>query len=275
MPYRRAYIWLLALFPAVALAFWPGYFARLTSVSWVLHAHGVTASLWIALLVVQSWSIHREARPLHRLSGRTSLALFPIFWTSGLLIVQFMAAGAVAKDGPFHNLFGARLTPVDIVASAATLYLYYLAVSRRRAVLVHASAMLAIPLFLTTPILVRLLQIGGPFAIRGPEDFYKFGLGFHFSNALAILLAVWLYSRRPRTAWPFLFAAGGLALQSLAFETLGRSAAWEALLPSIAGVPTPLLAAGGLIVSMAVVAAAWFGTRRDRAAPPRAAEAIA
>jgi hypothetical protein len=269
MPYRHAYLWVLALFPAVALAFWPSYFGRLGSVSWILHAHGITSALWVALLAVQSWSIHRGARPIHKLSGRASLALFPVFWVSGLLIVQMMAAGFAAKDGPFHILFGARLTPVDLIGSLIILYLYWLAVSRRRAVLVHAAAMLAIPFFLVTPILVRLLQIGGPFAIRGPGEFYKFGIGFHLSNALALAVAVAIYARRPKTAWPFLVAAGGLALQSLAFQTLGGAAGWEALMPAVAAVPTPVLAAAGLAVSMAVVAWAWFGAKQGRAAPPR------
>ncbi|HEY0312029.1 MAG TPA: hypothetical protein VGC56_05985 [Allosphingosinicella sp.] len=270
MPYRHAWLWVLGLFPAVALAFWPSYFGRLGSVSWILHAHGITSALWVALLAVQSWSIHRDARPLHKLSGRTSLALFPLFWVSGLLIVQMMAGGFAAKDGPFHILFGARLTPVDLIGSLIVLYLYWLAVSRRRAVLVHAAAMLAIPFFLVTPIIVRLLQIGGPFAIRGPGEFYKFALGFHLSNALALVVAVAIYTRRPKTAWPFLVAAGGLALQSLAFQTLGRAAGWEALMPAVAAVPTPVLAATGLAVSMAVVAWAWFGAKQGRAAPPRA-----
>jgi hypothetical protein len=104
---------------------------------------------------------------------------------------------------------------------------------------------------------------------RASGDFDKFGLGFHLSNALAIMAASWLYSRRPRTAWPFLAAAGGLALQSLAFETLGRSPAWESLMPAIGGLPTPLLAAGGLALSIAVVAWGWFGGKRGRSTPAR------
>ena len=188
---------------------------------------------------------------------------------SGLLIVQMMAAGFAAKDGPFHALFGARLTPVDLIGSVVILYLYWLAVSQRRAVLVHAAAMLAIPFFLVTPIVSRLLQIGGPLAIRGPADIYKFGIGFHLANALALMVAVGIYARRPKTAWPFLLAAGGLALQSLAFETLGRAKGWEALMPAVAAVPTPLLAAVGFAISMAVVAWAWFGVKQGRSAPPR------
>ena len=227
MPYRHAYLWTALLFPAVALAFWPSYFARLPEVSWILHAHGVTASLWIALTAVQAWSISRDRRPVHRFSGRTSLALFPIFWTSGLLIIQVMAAGFLAKDNPFHSAYGARLTPVDILTSIAIIYLYYVALSQRKSVLTHAAAMLAIPFFLLPPIFVRILQVGGPFAIRGPDEFYKFAYGFELCNALSIAATLWLWSRRPKTAWPFLVAAAAIALQSFAFETIGRSPRWE------------------------------------------------
>jgi hypothetical protein len=269
MPYRTAYIWVALLLPASALAFWPSYLARLGEVSWILHAHGVTATLWIMLVVAQSWSIHRSRRGLHRFAGRASLALFPLFWTSGLLIVQVMAAGFVAGGSPFQSLFGARLTPVDLLTSAAILYLFHVAVSRRRSVLVHASAMLAIPFFLVPPIAVRLLQIGGPLAIAGPDQFYKFGYGLELANLLCIAFALWLYARRPGTAWPFLVAAAAIAAQGLAFETLGRSPAWEAAMPWIASTPTAAIAAIGLLVSAMVVWSAWSQPEGARPQGPR------
>ena len=276
MPYRHAWIWVALLLPAVAVAFWPAYLMRLGEVSWILHAHGITATLWIMLLVAQSWSIGRGARSLHRFAGRASLALFPLFWVAGLLIVHLMAAGFVARDNPFQSLFGARLTPVDLLTSGAILFLYYVAVSRRRSVLVHASAMLAIPLFLVPPIFVRLFQIGGPLAITGPNDFFKFGYGLELANLLCIALALWLYARRPKTAWPFLVAAAAIAAQGLAFETLGRSRAWEAAMPWLASIPTAAIAAIGLLLSGAVVWAAWSAPARSRpSGPRRSAPAVA
>jgi hypothetical protein len=269
MPYRYAWIWVALLLPAVALAFWPAYLSRLGEASWILHAHGLTATLWIVLLVVQSRSIDRNARRLHKISGRASLALFPLFWASGLLIVHLMAAGFVARANPFQTLFGARLTPVDLLTSGAILYLYYVAVSRRRSVLVHASAMLAIPLFLVPPIFVRLFQIGGPLAITGPHDFHKFGYGLELANFLCIALALWLYARRPKTAWPFLVAAAAIAAQGLAFETLGRSRAWEAAMPSLAAIPTAAIAALGLVLSAATVWAAWSAPAGARPRGPQ------
>jgi hypothetical protein len=149
-------------------------------------------------------------------------------------------------------------------------------VSRRRSVLVHASAMLAIPLFLVPPIFVRLFQIGGPLAIAGPDEFHKFGYGLELANLLCIALALWLYSRRPRTAWPFLVAAATIAAQGLVFETLGRSRAWEAAMPWIASIPTIAIAGIALLLSAAVVRAAWLAPSSSRPhGPRRPAEAVA
>ena len=256
MPYRQAHWWILLLFPAVGLAFWPGYFSRLGGVSWILHAHGITASLWTALVALQSWSIHNKSLPLHRLTGRASLVLFPAFWTSGLLIVQLMAAGFVVKDNPFHAMYGARLVPVDTLTSIAVLYLYYVAVSRRRSVFTHSAAMLAIPLFLLPPIFGRLLLAAGPLAIHGPDEFYKFGYALDICIALSAVISIWLWSLRRRTAWPFLFAAFIMLAQVLAFETFGKSAIWERAMVPLSSVPTGLIALVSLAISIAVV---WLG----------------
>lgn len=265
MPYKNAYIWILLLFPAVGLAFWPGYFSRLNDAPWIAHAHGITASLWLALTALQAWSISRERGAIHRMSGRASLVLFPLYWTSGLLIVQAMAAGFITGDNLFHSTFGARLVPVDALASGAILYLYFVALSERRSVLTHAAAMLAIPLFLLPPIFVRILPIAGPFSIRSAAEVYKFGYALDACNLACILVAVWLWSRRPRTAWPFLVAAGVVALQTLAFETFGRSAAWGHAIAPLATMPTALVTLGSLVLSAFVVWLGWTSIGRKGA----------
>ena len=96
MPYRHAHFYLLLLFPLAALAFWPNYFSIVRSAPFALHAHGVTAASWIALLAFQSWSIHRRRNALHRATGLAGLALFPFFVAGGLLVIQTMAAKVAA-----------------------------------------------------------------------------------------------------------------------------------------------------------------------------------
>ncbi|HYE28108.1 MAG TPA: hypothetical protein VEA61_07725 [Allosphingosinicella sp.] len=266
MPYRHAHWYLLLLFPLTGLAFWPNYFSKLSDSPYAFHVHGVTASLWIMLLAFQSWSIHRRRNSQHRSAGLASLALFPLFITGGLLVIQTMAVKFAAASYPFYAVFGARLGAVDAVSSATMPCLFYMALKWRRKVHLHARYMLAPVLFLLGPILSRLMPVLPPLAITGPADFYRFGYGVHIANAMAVGAAAVLYLRAPKWGRPFLAVGALVAVQSLIFETLGRTAAWEGLFAAIGTVPTALVASLGL---GAGAAAAWSGWAAGRI-PPRA-----
>lgn len=261
MPYRHAHWYLLLLFPLTGLAFWPAYFSKLGASPYAFHVHGATASLWIALLAFQSWSIHRRRNRLHRSIGLASFALFPLFIAGGLLVIQTMAVKFSAGADPFYIVFGARLGIVDAVSSATIPCLFYLALKWRRKVHLHARYMLAPALFLIGPIVSRLMPALPPLAIAGPQDFHNFAYGLHIANALAVAVAAILYLGAPKSGRPFLVAGGLVAMQSLLFETLGRTAAWERLFVAIGSVPAAAVATIGLAAGAAAVWAGWTAGR--------------
>lgn len=263
MPYRHAHWYLLLLFPLTGLAFWPNYFGKLGASPYAFHVHGVTASLWIALLAFQNWSIHRRRNGLHRSAGLASLALFPLFIAGGVLVIQTMAVKFAAGADPFYDIFGARLGAVDAISSAAIPCLFYMALKWRRKVHLHARYMLAPVLFLLGPILSRLMPALPPLAITGPADFHRFAYGLHLANALAVGVAAILYLRAPKWGRPFLIVGALIGVQSLVFETLGRTAAWERLFGAIGTLPTVLVATLGLGLG---AAAAWSGWATGRTA---------
>ena len=270
MPYRHAHWYLLLLFPLTGLAFWPAYFSKFAASPYAFHVHGITASLWIALLAAQSWTIHHRRNALHRGAGMASLALFPFFLVGGLLVLQTMAARFAAQDGPFYSQFGARLGAIDTLSSVALPVLFYQAMRWRRKVHRHARYMLAPILFLLPPILSRLMPALPPFAISGPETFYRFGYGVHAADAIAMAIAAFLYLRAPRDGRPFLVVGALILVQSLLFETLGRTPGWEALYASLAQVPTALVVSLGLAAGVLAGAAGWISGQ-----PPARREATA
>src|SRR5687768_17212603 len=113
MPYRHAWLILVALMGMTTYAFWPSYLADLRAASFEMHAHSVPAVLWMILLTVQSWSIHAGHRSMHRALGLASLVLFPLFLAGGLFISVGMAKRLLTDQDVFHVLFAARLAPVD------------------------------------------------------------------------------------------------------------------------------------------------------------------
>jgi hypothetical protein len=270
MPYRHAHWYLLLLFPLTGLAFWPNYFSKFAASPYAFHVHGITASLWILLLAFQSWTIHNRRNALHRSAGLASLALFPLFLVGGLLVLQTMADKFGARQDPFYALFGARLGAIDTISSIALPFLFYRAIRWRRKVHTHARYMLAPILFLLPPILSRLMPALPPFAIAGPETFYRFGYGVHAADAISVAAAAFLYLEAPKHGRPFLIVGGLILLQSLVFETLGSIPQWERLYPSLAEVPTPLVVSLGLAAGILAGAAGWIGGQ-----PPARREATA
>jgi uncharacterized membrane protein YhaH (DUF805 family) len=262
MPYRHAHWYLLLLFPLTGLAFWPNYFSKFSTSPVAFHVHGITASLWILLLAWQSWTIHNRRNALHRSAGWASLVLFPFFLVGGLLVLQTMAVKFGAREGPFYSQFGARLGTVDAVSSLALPFLFYMAIKWRRKVHLHARYMLAPLLFLLPPILSRLMPALPPFAITGPETFYRFGYGVHAGIGIAVAIGAFLCLRAPRHGLPYLIVGGLSLLQSLLFETLGRNAAWEGFYTRLGDVPASIVASIGLAAGVLAGAAGWIAGQK-------------
>lgn len=272
MPYRHAYWFLLAIFPLAALAFWPGYLATIAAAPLQMHAHGVTATLWLILLTLQSWSIHAGRNALHRTLGAASLGLFPLFLAGGSMIFLGMAQRYVEAASPFYALYASRLALIDLVSVAAFAGCYFEALRQRGRVQVHARYMLATVLFLLPPILGRLAPILPPLAIESPADFGKLGIGFQLANGITAAIAFILALTSGRHGRPFYLAGAAVVLGGLLFEFVGPLPAWKALFVQFAYVPTLPFALAAAVAGIGIAYAGWIGGRRP-GAPEAAATA--
>jgi hypothetical protein len=260
MPYRHAHYWLLSLFPLTLLAFWPNYFSRLSDAPPGLHFHGITASLWIALLATQSWTIQRRRNSLHKALGYSSFLLFPLFLTGGLLVLQSMSQTTAAGLSPFYDLFGARLATFDFISSLGIGYFFFMALKHRRNVQLHARYMIGTIFFLLGPIIARALPVG----ITGPETFGRFPLAFHLANLITLVFILALYRSSGRCGRPLIIAGGLVVLQSLAFETLGITAAWRSFFFVFGATPSPVLVSLGLTAAAAIIWLGWIAGHRAK-----------
>ncbi len=272
MPFKRAHYFILLLIVAAGFAFWRDYFSTLSSAPYAWHLHGITASLWLAVLALQGWSISVRRVPLHRAVGKASLGLFPLFFAGGGAVVWTMAK---ARPGDiFYEIYGARLGTVDIAADVAVAYLFYHALRDRRIVQLHARYMLATSLFLITPTVGRLFTHFMPgLMMRGPQDFYLFAYSTHLANLVAIGISAWLYREAPRHGRPFLIAAVVMVAQSALFETIGRTEAWRALFVRIGAVHELGWILAALLVGAAVTWLGWTAGRPPVRKPTVLAEA--
>ncbi len=267
MPYRQAHWFVLAIFPLAALAFWPGYLAQFSTSPIQMHLHGVTATLWLALLAGQSWTIHHGDRNRHRLLGWASLALFPLFLAGGAGIFLGMARHYDEASSPFYTLYAPRLAWIDVVSVLAFAAFYHEGLRLRRHTQLHARYLLATALFLLPPILGRLAPLLPPLAIEGPQDFWKLGIAFQLGNGVSVAIALALAATSGRHARPFLLAAGAVLLAALLFQFAGSMAWWLQLLTRLASVPPTALSLVAAVAGAGIAFSGWTtGEPRERRA---------
>lgn len=265
MPYRHAHWYLLALFPLAGLAFWPSYLSQLGTASAEFHVHGITATLWLVLLVLQSWTIHSNRRAAHRTIGPGSLILFPLFLMGGVGIFFGMADRYVAGS-QFHSLYAPKLAWFDFVAVAGFAYFYFEALRQRRKVHPHSGYMLATAMFLLPPIFGRLSGI--PLGVTGPADLYKLDTGFQAANVLIAGLAFFIGYSRGKHGRPWVLAGVLTLAMTVLYATIGNMAAWQRFYASLADWPTAPFAFAAGLAGVLIAYAGWTAGRRT--VPPDA-----
>ena len=257
MPFRNAWIYVLALLALTFVAFWPSYLSDLSGAKSAHHAHAASAVSWTIFAVMQSWTIHHDRLALHRKTGLALFFLFPFFMAAGMWVIHVeattLAGDLTSADGKQIAQFGW----FDPLANIGFALLFWGGLRYRHKVHLHARYMLATLLFVLAPIVWRLLQSNVAFFRNDtPETIYRFSYAMAAGNAVTIAIALYLYSRAPKHGLPFLLAAGVVAAQQVTFETLGRLPDWA---PIFAGLSSGNLSFLLLLTAIVSLGIAWHG----------------
>jgi hypothetical protein len=258
MPYRHAWLFIVVLIGATVFAFWRSYFAIFSASPAGFHIHGVTASLWMLLLLGQSWTPHHGQIKLHRLLGRATFVAIPLFAAGSMGVIHSMATATAGGD-PFYALWGARLAFIDWLAFGALLYAAGMALRHRRNVRLHAGYMLSTALPLISPVFGRVVNRTVPgLMIHGPQDFPVFGWCAQIGNGMAAMIALWLWRRDPRVGRPWAVVLGVVVVQIIGFETVATSDGWRAVSAAVGTLPLAGLMAFGAAAGVGAVVLGWM-----------------
>ena len=252
MPYRKAWLYVVALLALTFVAFWPGYFSKLPVKKLAHHYHAASAVLWMMLAIVQSWTAHHNQLALHRKTGLAVFLLFPLFLVAGMWVIH-VEAMTLACD--FTSVEGKQIAQFgffDPLANIAFALLFWAGLKYRYKVQLHARYMLATLLFVISPIGFRLLAMLIPF-LRPDENFSYAMAG---GNLIALAVTLYLFRQAPKHGRPFLIAAGFIAAQEITFETLGRIPAWAPMFASVSYANLPFLL---FLTAIASAGIAWHG----------------
>ena len=263
MPYRNAPYYILVCIVVIVAGFWESYFSVSGNVPWQFHAHGVAASIWVLMVLAQSWTPHHHQLSLHRAVGKSSLFLFPFLIGGLAAIIDLTAKGFAANDGPVRQMFGGEFLIGLALAMAAYVVLYYRALKFRRKVWVHSGYMLATPLILFESPFSRILGTWMPgLTIHGPQDFDRIIPTILWGMAAELVIIAVLWWRFRDKARPFLVAAVFIVAQMLTMGLLSDNALLEGFLTILAKVPSAVVVLTGIAIGAATGWAGWQAGKR-------------
>ena len=268
MPYRHAYMFVLALLVLTFVAFWPSYLSVLPEANLAHHYHAGSSVLWTLLAAFQSWTIHHDRWALHRTAGLAVFLLFPFFLTAGVWVIHVETVTLASGLTDPENLTLAQFGFFDPLANLGFAILFWGGLRYRYRVQLHARYMLGTVMFVVAPVIWRLLRNFVPMLAEGVVPF---DVPFAIGNAGALAIVLALYSQAPKHGRPWLLVAGIIAAQAVLFLTVGRLPAWAPIFAKLAGADLPSLLAATAIVSLGIAWHGWVAGARPGA--PRTAAA--
>ena len=235
--YRKS-AFVLGVFLLFALfAFWPGYFHNPFSVpDYHIHVHGIIATSWCVLLVVQAYLIRSKNRDLHRRLGKLSYVLAPLVFLSTVSVYQNLVQGneVTVSEQMFAGLVFGEVTLFALM--------YGLAIYHRDTPTVHARYMVCTPLPMIPPIFNRILGTHYPevFQIVPTIDGHEIPQGVTVPATLLIIagLLIWDWRSHNRLdVFPVVLILF-ILFEGLSF-LLYRVPIWGSFLEWFFGLPLP------------------------------------
>lgn len=226
--YRSLHLWLAIGLLITLLGFAPTYFLNLREATWFQHLHGLSATLWMSLLVLQPWLATRGRLMQHRRFGVVALVLAGMVVASGLAVVPFnienAVSGQTSRVASATFLYG--ISFVDLVTIAGFLVAVLMATLSIRRFEDHVIWMSSTVFWVLAPALARLIFFGLAFTV-GVGDLTLIDVVFWTSFAvLAVLVYLMIRIRRAHPA--LVLAALGNAAAWLT-EPLGNNETWRAI----------------------------------------------
>lgn len=179
--YAYAWLYFLLAMAVIIAGFFPSFFNNLQQTDLLHHIHGISATAWLLLLVIQPLLYSRRQMAVHRKLGKLSFVLVPLLLFGGFKMVQLM----IRRQAEYPPMEAFRLSFIDVVTMIMFVFFYVMAIYHRSTTALHARYMAATVILLIPPGLTRLLL-----RMPGIDSFTK-GLNINFiliEIALLLLL---------------------------------------------------------------------------------------
>ncbi|MDY2588182.1 hypothetical protein [Winogradskyella aquimaris] len=181
--YKYAHIYLTLGLVIVLLGFSMTYFTRLKAFSLPYHLHGISATLWMVLLIFQPYLFQKGKFKAHRYLGWSSLLLIPTIIICGIIMMRLMILGQA--NYPPNLVY--KLAFIDACTLFGFAVLYVLAIYFRKKLKLHSKFMVATIFGPLIPALTRMFL----FTFEVTSDFVQSLTYSYVAIELVILIMIW------------------------------------------------------------------------------------
>lgn len=170
--YRNFHMWMLLPFAISLLGFSYSYFGKLGQATFHQHVHGLSATAWYLLVLLQPWLITRRRDVMgHRLFGAVGTLLAGMVTASALTIIprNINDVADLPANGFFNPTFAYAACIIDtvLVSLFATSVIMAIVAMKRRDLAGHVQWMMASVFAVLSPALARMFGIGWIVAHKG------------------------------------------------------------------------------------------------------------
>ena len=226
--YRHAHWYFALALIAIVAGFWPSFFLPLGAGDVAHSLHGITATLWVVALIVQSALISRGLVTWHRRVARAALVVLAVLIPSALQMVAVMF-----RNPEMPPFLPPVLAFIDLPSVVFFVVLVALALRNTRTPAAHKRFMAATVLLGFPPALTRLYA-----RLFAPTVDFMMALHLSFVTVEVILAALivsdWRNGER-RLAYP-LSLAFFVAIHAL-MGPVAATSAWDTAMQWYATLP--------------------------------------
>ena len=221
--FPKAHLWLLIPFVITIMGFYFSYWSKLNEVPFRHHGHGLTATLWYVILVIQPWIYNKKSLKLHRKIGFVGLFLAGGVVFSALQVIPYNLSSGLSG----YLKYG--LTCYGFIALLGFSASVIMAMLESKARDKHARWMISTAFWAFLPAVSRLIFFS-LLAMNGGKPLIPFSDAVYYglvAGTVPLLIMIFLDYRKYGTMYrSYLVALFGTVILTLLVKVMGTTQWW-------------------------------------------------
>ena len=232
--FPKAHLWLLIPFVLTIAGFYLSYWSRFSEAPWRQHMHGLSATVWYILVVLQPWLIHNKPAKYHKKLGIIGVFLAGAVVFSALQVMPYQVVNKFLPDVLKYGFSFA-----DLCALFGFSVCVIVGVLNSKNTNVHARWLISTVFWILLPATARLLYFpllniyeGNPPITYLDAVYICFGITTFFPLLYLILLD---YKKQNKVYKAYMFTFVGITFYTMAIAVMGKWQWWINICHDIIG----------------------------------------